>query len=376
VAPTPSTIGPSYKGSRLRIENPAAGRASRNVQSLVPHGYKLVENHGSYIVVEQVDGQLAPGARPAGFVGPVAPAPGTRAATAAATAAAKSTTPGTTNQVWLDGRLVTIKLGADGQTYTATPAQGGKDFQGARPTAFGALDGSSIDPSSPFLMGRASTRPTGFVGPVATNASHMTVSGGVQWLAELSSKDPGAYASMLQKLYNAGYLSKGDLAAANGHWSAAAGQAFAEAARDTAVVNTTSSGLNTTLDDFLNSKAGAAAAAEGASGAAYKPTPRSYTDPEDIKANAKTEAEKVLGRQLNDAEEAQLVSHFRALEDAAYDQVDAAAGNGGARYTPPGMGQVDAYVEGPQHAQEAADWRAAGYGEALKGLIGLSYGTR
>lgn len=371
MAPTPSTIGPSYKGSRLRIENPSAGRASRNVQSLVPRGYKMVANHGSYIVVERTTGQQAPGTRPAGFMGPIAPAPGKPAAQAAT--AAKAGGPATTpQQVWLDGVLVTVKLGADGQTYTATPVSGkGAGAQGVRPTAFDALDGQSIEETNPFLMSHAVGAVAG-MGPTSA-ANHMSIKAGVQWLAELSAKDPGAYASMLQKLYNAGYLSKSDLAQAAGHWSASAGQAFALAARDTAVVNTTTSGLNTTLDDFLKSKAGAAAALEADNGKGpYVPVPRNYTDPEDIKATAKGAAEDVLGRQLTAAEEAKLTARFRGLEDAKYNAIDAAGVQGkNASVTDPGSGQISAFVSGDGHEQEAANFRAAEYGLSLKRLFGL-----
>ena len=380
MAPLPSTIGPAYKGSRLRIPNPAAGRASRNWQSLVPRGYKAVENHGDYIVVERVDGPTAP-------PGYDVRKTGAENAAAAQKKAAdqKAPTAAANKPVWLDGKLVTvtIKTGPDGtETYTATPVDGSKAGPaGTRPSAFGALDSQSIDPTSPFLMNRGATRPPGFMGPVAESANHMTVSGGVQWLAQLSTKDPGAYQAMLTKLYNAGYLSKQALNEAAGHWSAAAGQAFALAARDTAVVNTTEAGLNTTLDDFLQSKAGAAAAAEAASGSqkqAYQPVDRKYTDPEDLKANAKSVAEKVLGRQLTAAEEGQLVGHFRSLEDATYNQIDAAGraqydnpGAPGATVTPPGQGQIDAFVDSPEHAAEANQYRAAEYGLALKQLFGL-----
>lgn len=371
MAPKPTTIGPVYSGSRMRIDNPSAGRASRNVATLVPQGYRMVENHGSYIVVEKVGGPAAPGTRPAGFVGPVAPAPAKPGTAGAAKPAAPAAA--APQQVWLDGKLVSVTLSPDGKTYTATPVKGGDAATGARPTAFSALDGQDLDPTTPFVIGPSATRPPGFVGPVATTQNVMTIAGGVQWLAQLSTRDPATYQAMVDRLHKAGYLSDKDYAATAGHWSSAAGSAFAQAARDVAVVNTTEGGQNVDLAKFLDSKQGALdaqKAASGAGAAVYTPVDRSYTDPEAIKAASKSAAQDALGRQLTPAEEAELVGHFRSLEDAAFDRIDAAQGKGGAQATQPiATGQINAYVNNDAHAQEAGNYRAAQYGDALKQLL-------
>lgn len=296
-----------------------------------------------------------------------------RTATAAATG----------RKAWVDGQYVTIQEQQDG-TWVVTP--NGKDPKKdgstvTPPSAFSALD-SALPEDAPFLMGYTTGagpggrqwNPSMSLQLRQPGRNILTVGGGVAWLAELSTKDPGAYAAMLQKLHDAGYLSKQALAQAAGHWSAAAGQAFAEAARDTAVVNTTAVGRETTLDAFLKSKAGAGAAAEAAGGrAAYTPVDRTYTDPAYIKAAAKSAAEDVLGRQLTSEEESKLTARFRSLEDKKFDTIDAAAGNGGAVVTDPQpAGQIDAFVTDPEHAQEGANYRAAEYGLALKRLFGLS----
>lgn len=291
-------------------------------------------------------------------------------------------------QMWIDGQLVWVEQNDDGTWITRTA--GKPDGEGATlvpPSAFDALDGKEIDRTSPFLMGY---KVGGTKAPAAQNdvqaagnasgarqsinKNMMTIDRATSWLAALSTKDNAAYQAMIEKLYNAGYLSEADKVAAAGHWSSAVGTAFAYAARDTAVINNTKGGEGTTLDQFLASKQGARASAEEASKPKYEPVQRNYTDPEDIRAASKSAAEAVLGRQLTDEEEAKLTGHFRALEDGAYDQIDAAAGAGGARVTMPGSGQIDAFVEGPEHEQEAAAYRAAEYGQALKRLFGVATG--
>lgn len=275
-------------------------------------------------------------------------------------------------QIWLDGQLVTIQADENGN-WTTTAVKGGAQDTMVRPTAFDALDGNEVDPKAGFLMGY--TPGTG-ERPVAKK-NMMTVGGAAAWLASLSTKDKDAYGAMLEKLRNAGYLSNADLIAAAGRWSSAAGTAFTLAARDLAVINTTEQGRGETLAQFLNEKQGVYdASEEGGGKPEYVPVARSYTDPEDLKAAAKGAAEDVLGRQLTDEEEAKLTARFRGLEDAAYDKIDAAGRDGtvGARYTAPGMGQVDAFVEGPEYEQEVADFAAAGYGQALKRLFGVATG--
>lgn len=282
-------------------------------------------------------------------------------------------------RVWLDGQYVTVTVGPDGTWTTAQvtdPSKPGAPAQS--PSAFDALDGNQLETSAPFLMGYKfgdPTKPTDIANPFAqlTNVSRsvMTVGGGVAWFAELATKDPEAYQAMLDKLHNAGYLTDADYASAAGHWSSSAGTAFATAARDVAVVNTTTAGQNTTLNNFLDSKQGALEAKKAASSAAaYKPVDRQFTDPEDIKATAKTEAQQVLGRELTPGEESQLVGHFRGLETAMYDTIDAAGKAGGpATFTKPGSGQIDHFVDDGAREQEAANFHAATLGQALKNLL-------
>lgn len=366
--PTPS-VGPTYSGTRVRIENPAAGRASRNVRDLVPSGFRLVENHGSYIIVERVGGQAAPPPtpRPAAAGTPVNPGSST------------NVTPTGETWIWLNGQMVRVTIGPNGELI-GTP-QHGEVINTSPPTAFGALDGEQVDPDAPYLVSNGATNHTpGTMGP-AQSRSVMTIEAGVQNLAAMASNNKPAYQQMLDRLLHAGYLSRADYAAAGGQWSAAVGTAFSLAARDVAVVNTTQQGVNTTLIGFLDSKQGVLDAAEAAGGAGgnapYQPITRAYTDPEAIKASAKSQAEAALGRKLSDAEENELLHHFRGLENAMYDAIDAAgtAGNGGGTYTrPDATGQIDSFLDSGALEQEQANWSAAGYGEALLSLFGVRNG--
>jgi len=305
------------------------------------------------------------------------------------------------NVAWIDGKRVRF-VGFDengSPTYTlnnaGNPNENGAPYVLSKPTAYGALEaGELADQNTRFVMANG----TQMYGDGSTGARHqtsnpnwdntntwnrveqqytratgtnyMTIGNGLTWLANLSMRDKDAYAAMLDKLHRAGYLTDAQFAAAGGAYSALAGMAFAKAATDLSVLN--GQGATTSLQEFLDQRASANDAnAEASTAAAYTPVARTYTDPEDLKKAAKSTAEQVLGRQLNDDEEAQLVGHFRSLEDAAYNQMDAAQGKS-YHVTPPGMGQVDAFVDGPGHAQEAANYRAAEYGLALKHLFGLT----
>jgi hypothetical protein len=305
---------------------------------------------------------------------------------AEATAPSPTTVAAGQQRIWLDGQLVTVQVSPDGLTWTTTPTNGGKAGTEAIPTAFSALDGAELEPTAPFLMGyKTRTGETQTPGPTsrlggASTRNMLTVGGAAAWLASLSTKDQGAYAAMLEKLRNAGYLSQDDFLAAGGKWSAQAGRAMALAARDTAVVNTTAEGRDTTFTQFIDGKqnvyADSLKAKEEAGKQPYVPTERAYTDPEAIKAAAKSEAESFLGRHLSDAEESELVDHFRGLETAVFDAVDAAGVKGeNATFTQPNpTGQIDAFVEGPGREQEGANYRAAQYGQALKRLFGVATG--
>lgn len=277
-------------------------------------------------------------------------------------------------QAWIDGHLVSVVRNADG-SMVITPVEGGESQKIGAPSTFDALDGTAVDEKAQFLMGmRVGTGQPVTFGNLfsqlgAVNKNIMTIRTGVAWLAELSTKDPGAYQAMLDKLHNAGYLADADYSAAAGHWSSAAGTAFAKAARDVSVVNTTTDGQNTDINTFLDSKKDALANGKSA---AYTPVDRTYTDPEYIKGAAKSAAEDALGRQLTPDEEAKLTARFHGLEDKKFDAIDATRGQGGASVTSPEVsGQVDAFVSGGEHEQEAANYRAAKYGLVLKQMFGL-----
>lgn len=341
-----ASVGPTYNGTTVNIPKPS-GRSAR---SLVPPGFELVEDAGDHITVRRAGGPAAPAG-----------------------------TPGITEAkqfpqtIWLNGTQVTVTVNADG-TWTATPVGGGAPIPTAPPSAFDALDGASIDPASPYVVTPGAARPPGVIGPVAPREM-MTIQTGVQWFANLSTADPEAYNVMLDKLLSAGYITRAEHTAAKGHWSAAAGQAFALAARDVAVVNTTPDGADVSLTKWLDSKQGTLEALEaegGSGGGKYEPIDRQYTDPEALAASSEGAAESALGRKLSDAEEAELTGRFRGLEDQMYDTIDAAAGNGGAVITQPNAGgQIDAYLDSGPREQEQANWATAGYGQALLTLFGV-----
>jgi len=399
--PLGPSVGPTYADAnqltfipftpdQQRKLRTAGGNSGALIKSFLPHGVTLdhVGNGGMW--VRSTSGQYQPMDRPS-----VAESTTQIAANQKAQADAKAKVDQAfqTQHAWVDGHYVTLTPVIDPTTgrvtaYTASPVGGSGSQQLAVPSAFGAIDGSQIDETSPFLMshfqlGKTSTPGAtgdkakgvfgnifGAVHQAATGGvGIMTIGNGVNWLASLSTKDPVAYQAMLDKLHAAGYLNDGDYVSAGGHWSAAAGQAFMLAARDVSAINATDGGKDTTLEEFLTSKATGVGQATADT---YKPASRNYTDPETVKAVAKDAAEKVLGRRLSDTEEAELTTHFRSLEDAAYDQVDAAgrAGNGGARFTPPDTsGQADAYVDSGPREQEAANWSAAGYLDVIKSLF-------
>lgn len=278
--------------------------------------------------------------------------------------------------VWIDGHQATVVIQKNG-SWAVKYTDGTKDKKVIPPSAFGALD--EIDPSAPFVMSNYrlgnTSKPTtlgnifGNIGEKVDNGGRnlMTIEGGLAWLSSLSIKDQPAYQAMLQKLVDAGYLSNDDRLQAGGTWSTAVGSAFSKAAMELAVVNASPGGDSTTLDDWLQQKITGGA---GASATAYKPVERSYTDPEDLKAAAITTAQQTLGRRLTAAEEQELVSHFRGLEDAMYNAQDAAGRQGqNGTYTRPGSGEVDAFVDSGPREQEGANFRTAQYGEALKQLF-------
>jgi hypothetical protein len=305
----------------------------------------------------------------------------------AATAAADAQLAGlNSDYAWIDGKRVKF-VGIDAATGKPTYTLDNKNDPTTKqpyvlspPSAYGALDGDQVpDGSTQFLMTQGVTTHNGQAGFGLDTFLHpgmwagknfMTVANGLTWLANLSIKDTPAYQAMVDKLHNAGYLTDEAYSRSGGGYSQTVAAAFAIAARDVSVLNGQGgTGANITLDMFLGQRASGNTALGGNQ---RQKVNRSYVDPESIKASARSEAENVLGRQLSDAEEAQLVGHFRSLEDAAFDAQDAAGPNGGARYTTPGDGQIAAFVDGPEHEQEAANFAAGQYGMALKRLVGLN----
>jgi hypothetical protein len=285
--------------------------------------------------------------------------------------------------VWVDGKRATLVPDTNGN-LTVNYANGDKSTTIITPSAYGALD--EVDPSASFVMtnfrlgDKAENLGQNGIGGLLPNLLNaaatggqnvMTIDGGLRWLVNLSTKDPEAYSAMIDKLVGAGYLTQAQALAAGGRWNSDVGNAFAKAAMELAVVNTTPEGSRTTLDQWLSSKAaaGAGSAAAGTT-AAYEPMTRSYTDPESVKAAAKAAAEQTLGRRLTPEEEDELVTHFRSLEDGMFDAIDAQQGKGGGSYTQPQVtGQVDAYLDSGPREQEQANWATAGYGDALIDLF-------
>lgn len=295
--------------------------------------------------------------------------------------------------VWVNGQRMRITSVADDGSVTVSydGTEGTQPYP--KTTAFDALDSEGINPDVPYLMSLGTQRGPDGTTTMRTNPgltgsadsmdrqynsrvgqNLMTVRNGVQWLANLSTKDPEAYTAMVDKLHDAGYLSDADYANSGGSWSSSVADGFARAARDTAVVNGTDGGADTTLDDFLTGKAGAnKALRDKQRGQDYTPVERNFTDPTALRASAKDAAEHALGRFLTDEEEARLTSHFHGLEASMFDQVDAAGRAGGnATITQPNaLGQIDDFLDSGALEQEQANFRSAGYGDALKKLMGL-----
>lgn len=316
-----------------------------------------------------------------------AKAKGSAAASAQQKAAVDSANQG---YVWLDGHRVKVTaIGTDqfgNKQFTfATDADGYKKTQNyALPTAYAALDnvGSTPAASTQFLMSETSgPQVMGPFNPDGTGLQHtgrnmMTIGNALQWLANLSVKDPNSYSAMVDKLHQSGYLSDSNYVSAAGHYSQDVADAFARAASDTAVLNSTdgkSAGYHMTLTQLLDSKAGAMADAQKKARAAnYQPVQRTFTDPTEIKATAKSAAQAAIGRDLTPEEEAKLEAHVKGLQSANYDAIDSAGRNGdNATITDVSVpGQAQGFLD-TQDAQEEANFRSAGYGSALRNLFGL-----
>lgn len=297
--------------------------------------------------------------------------------------------------VWVDGqRMRVTQVDANGNptlvSYDGSPA-GTKPAKPQRQTAYAALDNTGVpDQHIQYVMsnGVKVDPSTGVeamheVGGRAANPlgqNRMTIETGVQWLANLSTTHPDLYRAMVGRLHDAKYLTDAQLAAAQGGWSSDVGGAFALAARDTAVVNSTTGGQNTDLTSFLQQKAAAAKASDATKAkAAYQPVARNFTDPTEVAGQAKSAAQAAIGRNLTPEEEARLTAHFHSLEAANYDTMDAvgranAANPTGAQQgysiTNPSVGgQVDSFVSSGPLAQEAAAYHVGQIGLGIKNLL-------
>ena len=295
--------------------------------------------------------------------------------------------------VWVDGHRMRVTQvdGAGNPTLVSYDGLTNKPTAPPVQTAYAALDSSGVPDSGTqfvFSNGIKVDPNTGVeamheVGGRAANPlgqNRMTISNAVQWLAGLSTTDKGAYLAMVERLHDAKYLSDAQLVAAQGGWNSDVGLAYAYAARDTAVVNSTPNGANTTLTDLLAEKARAGKAADAKTAeASYTPVERSFTDPTAIAGQAKTAAEQAIGRDLTPEETARLTAHFHSLEAAKFDTIDS-VGRANAAHpndpqasvtvTDPNVGgQIDNFLSTGPLAQEGANYYAGQMGLAIKNLL-------
>lgn len=205
--------------------------------------------------------------------------------------------------------------------------------------------------------------------PSRTNATNMmTLAGGVTAFRALARRDPDAFNEILDLLVKAKYLPAD--AARKGVYTIDAGNAFAKAALE-ASENVTAESKDDFVS-FLHKVAGAAADAEDEQKkAAFQPVDRQYTDPTYLAATARSAAEELLGRGLTDEELARFNSRFRGLEDAKYNQIDAAGrAETAAKVTDPNaLGQADAYVRGPQFEEDRTRWQTGNYIDSFLDMI-------
>lgn len=198
----------------------------------------------------------------------------------------------------------------------------------------------------------------------------MTIQEGVRWLQQLSVKDPAAYNQMVVKLRNASYLSGKDEDLPLNGWSTTVGQAFAYAAQDLA--GASNAGETRTMNEWLDAR-GKTFADSMAQADVYHPVDRHYTDPAALAATARSAAEQLLGRSLTDAEAARFSAHFKGLEDANYNAIDAAGrAKGSATVTDPNAaGQAEAFVRSPEFNADRSKQLVGTYMDAFKSLMGL-----
>lgn len=198
----------------------------------------------------------------------------------------------------------------------------------------------------------------------ATNM--MSLAGGVTWFRNLANADPQAYNEMIDSLVAADYLTEEE--ARRGAYTINAGRAFAYAAADAS--ENAAGGSKDDLRTFLQRMAADVEANGGGQGD-YTPATRSYIDPEALNSTARQAAEDLLGRTLSEEELARFQGKFRGLENSYYDQVDAAAQNGGARVADPNAGgQAEAFVRSPEFDADRTKQLTGGYMDALNQLLG------
>lgn len=209
----------------------------------------------------------------------------------------------------------------------------------------------------------------------------MSISNGLEWLANLAAKDAPTYTEIVKHLKDANYIPD---TTNDQVFNADAAHGFALATRDLAIVNSRAGGENVTLDQFLGQAQQAKADARAKGAASYQGVDRSYTDPESLKQTLKAAAQDALGRALTDEEEAKFLSAFRGKESAMYDTLDtagraqagaAAVGEGapGATVTrPDASGQAEGFLDSPEFEQEKFGTALGKYGQILQSMVGLS----
>lgn len=228
-------------------------------------------------------------------------------------------------------------------------------------------EGRETAPSTQDLRvgGRNATQTTAAERPQVTNM--MTLDAGIQWFRKLSNADPETYDTIIEMLIDGDYLPE---SVVKGMYTREAGRGFGEALADLAENN--SAGNTDDLMTFLEkiSTAGRAAREE-AKRRAFEPIRREYTDPAQLMATARAAAEDLLGRGLTEEEAARFAGRFRGLEDAVFDQIDAAGQSGGtARVViPNASGQAEAFARSEEFRDDRARQLAGGFMDSFQQLI-------
>jgi hypothetical protein len=238
-----------------------------------------------------------------------------------------------------------------------------------------------------FLMSIDRTIPvTDFYGNPAqgTEVVNYTVAAGVEWLRNLAVNNTRAYDSLVADLYQAGYLSEGDVRF--GAFTGKVAQGFAEAAFDTARVNMgRDPGSIITLFDSLDSiitgfeESGFGPNGPGGGGGREEPIRQDqWYDKDTLRETIRGAAQNALGRSLTDAEEAAFISSFHGKEqswnDSNWQATQAAAAGGTASVTdrPSDTDAATLFVrENPALAQEKAGEDMASYVGVMSRMMGL-----